>query len=165
VKLFGVTAQLNASEKDGGSGGSTNREQHRRIVREVDFDNGYMNCISKFTSEERSLSMRMPSVVFVSIMAVFGGMQLASCASQPGQRSTGQTVDDSVVTTKVKSAIAQDASVGTAMDVNVTTYRGVVQLSGFVDSQQAARRAEQIAQNVEGVRSVKNDLRVGSTRR
>jgi osmotically-inducible protein OsmY len=103
-------------------------------------------------------------MIFVSMVAAFGGMQLAGCASEPGQRATGQVFDDSVITGKVKTALAQDASLGTAMNVNVSTYRGVVQLSGFVESQQVASRAAQIAQGVEGVQSVRNDLRVNPPR-
>ncbi len=108
--------------------------------------------------------MRISSIVFVSTLAVFGGAQLAGCASDQGQRATGQVLDDSVLTAKVKTAIAQDASLAAAKDVNVTTYRGVVQLSGFVETQDVARRAEAIAKEVEGVQSVKNDLRVNPSR-
>lgn len=104
--------------------------------------------------------MRLSSIAFVSLIAVFGGAQLAGCASSPGSRATGQVLDDGALTARVKTAIARDASLGTAKDVNVTTYRGVVQLSGFVESEDVARRAEEIAKGVEGVQSVKNDLRV-----
>lgn len=76
--------------------------------------------------------MRLSSIAFVSLIAVFGGAQLAGCASSPGSRATGQVLDDGALTARVKTAIARDASLGTAKDVNVTTYRGVVQLSGFV---------------------------------
>jgi osmotically-inducible protein OsmY len=104
--------------------------------------------------------MRISSIVFVSALAVFGGMQLAGCAADRGQRATGQVLDDSVVTAKVKAEIARDESLGAAKDINVTTYRGVVQLSGFVESDQISQRAEQIARGVEGVASVDNDLKV-----
>jgi osmotically-inducible protein OsmY len=108
--------------------------------------------------------MRLSSIAFVSVVAVFGGAQLAGCASESGQRATGQVLDDSVVTGKVKTAIARDASLGAAKDINVTTYRGTVQLSGFVESEQTSRRSEEIAKGVEGVRSVQNDLRVNPPR-
>ena len=108
--------------------------------------------------------MRVPSIVSVSLPAAFGSAQLGGCASNSGQRATGQVFDDSVVTTKVKTAIARDASLGAAKDINVTTYRGVVQLSGFVESDQVAQRAAQIAQTVEGVRSVDNALKVNPKR-
>ena len=104
--------------------------------------------------------MRISSIAFVSLIAVFGGTQLASCASDSGSRATGQVLDDGALTARVKTAIARDASLGAAKDVNVTTYRGVVQLSGFVESAEVSRRAEEIAKGVQGVQSVKNDLRV-----
>lgn len=81
------------------------------------------------------------------------------CASTPKQKSTGEYIDDSVITAKVKTAIAQDPSVS-AFQINVTTYKGVVQLSGFVDTAQAKSRAGEVAAGVEGVKSVKNDLAV-----
>ena len=108
--------------------------------------------------------MRVSSIVFVSAVSILGAAQLTGCAADRGQRATGQVFDDSVVTGKVKTAIARDASLGAAKDINVTTYRGVVQLSGFVESQDVARRAEDIAKGVEGVQSVKNDLRVNPPR-
>lgn len=91
-------------------------------------------------------------------------LQLAGCASSPDQRAAGQVVDDSALTARVKSALAVDAGVSTAANVNVTTYRGVVQLSGFVASQEAAQRAVAIAKSIDGVQSVKNDLRVNPPR-
>lgn len=108
--------------------------------------------------------MQVSSIVFVSVLSIFGAAQLAGCAADGGQRATGQVLDDGVVTGKVKTAIARDASLGAAKDINVTTYRGVVQLSGFVESQDVVRRAEDIAKGVEGVQSVKNDLRVNPPR-
>lgn len=108
--------------------------------------------------------MRLPGIALVSLAVLLGGAQLAGCASEPGQRATGQVLDDSVVTGKVKTAIARDASLSAAKDINVTTYRGVVQLSGFVESEQTSRRAEEIAKGVEGVRSVENALRVNPPR-
>ena len=109
--------------------------------------------------------MRASTLVFVSVITALGGLQLAGCASQPGQRTAGQVLDDSVITARVKTALAQDASLGTAMNVNVDTYRGVVQLAGFVESEQIAQRAEKITQSVPGVHSVQNDLRVNPPRR
>lgn len=104
--------------------------------------------------------MRIHTMVLVAALASMGAFQLGGCAATSSDRSTGQVVDDSSITARVKTAIARDASLGTATDVNVTTSRGVVQLSGFVPSEQVAQRAEKIAGSVEGVRSVKNDLRV-----
>jgi hyperosmotically inducible periplasmic protein len=84
---------------------------------------------------------------------------LAGCAATDSSRSAGETVDDSVLATRVKTALLQDEMVkGT--DVQVETYRGVVQLSGFVDNTEQASRAVELAQQVPGVASVKNDMRV-----
>ncbi|QWV91911.1 BON domain-containing protein [Geomonas oryzisoli] len=66
-------------------------------------------------------------------------------------------VDDAAVTTRVKAAIFDELALKT-FQINVTTYQGVVQLSGFVDSAENARRAGEIARGVKGVREVKNDL-------
>jgi hyperosmotically inducible periplasmic protein len=86
---------------------------------------------------------------------------LGACASDsPTQRSTGEFTDDAATTAKVKTAIATDAGAKTAAAVNVETYRGVVQLTGFVDTEEQSRRAVEAAKKVAGVRSVKNDLRV-----
>lgn len=109
--------------------------------------------------------MSLRKVVFVSLLATFGAMQLAGCASEPQSRSTGQVIDDSGITARVKTALARDAGITDAMNVNVNTYRGVVQLSGFVDSEQLVSRAGEIARKVEGVRSVQNDLRLSPQKR
>lgn len=88
---------------------------------------------------------------------------LGACASSQdtaNRRSTGEFTDDAAVTAKVKSAIATDAGARTAGAVNVETYRGVVQLTGFVDSEEQATRAVSAAKKVQGVRSVKNDIRI-----
>jgi len=88
---------------------------------------------------------------------------LGACASSEdaaNRRSTGELSDDAAVTAKVKSAIATDAGARTAAAVDVETYRGVVQLTGFVDSEDQATRAVSAAKKVQGVRSVKNDIRI-----
>ncbi|HEY1288302.1 MAG TPA: BON domain-containing protein [Burkholderiales bacterium] len=88
---------------------------------------------------------------------------LGACASSEDsatRRSTAEFTDDAAVTAKVKSAIATDAGARTAGAVNVETYRGVVQLTGFVDSEDQATRAVSAAKKVQGVRSVKNDIRI-----
>lgn len=73
------------------------------------------------------------------------------------QRTAGQTVDDSAINAKVKSQLLADPEVS-GLNVNVTTYRGQVQLSGYVANNEQRQRAEQIAKKVEGVKSVSNDL-------
>lgn len=104
--------------------------------------------------------MQILRAVLLSMLAAFGALAISGCASSEGSRATGEVLDDSSITARVKTAIAKDASIGTAMNVNVTTYRGVVQLAGFVDSEENKRRAAEIAQRVDGVRSVENDLQV-----
>ena len=82
-----------------------------------------------------------------------------ACASTSKQEGAGEYVDDSVITTKVKSQLAADDFLK-SFEISVETYKGTVQLSGFVDSQEAVDKAVQIARGVKGVTSVKNDLNV-----
>lgn len=79
------------------------------------------------------------------------------CASTNNQSSTGEYIDDSVITTKVKSAIFTEPELK-SMQISVETFKGAVQLSGFVDSAQNAKRAAEVARSVAGVISVENDL-------
>ncbi|WP_129126054.1 BON domain-containing protein [Geomonas oryzae] len=79
------------------------------------------------------------------------------CTATSRHESTGEYVDDSVITTRVKAALFDELALKT-FQINVTTYRGVVQLSGFVDSAENARKAGEIARRVKGVEEVKNDL-------
>jgi osmotically-inducible protein OsmY len=82
---------------------------------------------------------------------------LAACASTRTHESTGEYVDDSVITTKVKSLLAADDLLK-SFKISVETYKGVVQLSGFVNSQKAVDKASEITKTVKGVTSIKNDL-------
>jgi len=84
-------------------------------------------------------------------------VSFVACASTSKQESTGEYIDDSVITTKVKSLLAADDFLK-SFRISVETYKGAVQLSGFVNSQQAVDKAVQIARSVKGVKSVKNDL-------
>lgn len=93
----------------------------------------------------------------ITVLAAMCG--LAGCAGSATQESTGQFVDDSVLTTKVKTALIQDDQVN-AVDIQVKTFKGDVQLSGFADSAGEKVRAENDAQRVEGVKEVKNDIRI-----
>lgn len=81
------------------------------------------------------------------------------CAGSPTQESTGEYFSDSWITTKVKTALAAD-SIVKATEVNVETFKGDVQLSGFVSSNAAMDQAVLVARNVEGVTSVKNDMQI-----
>lgn len=89
--------------------------------------------------------------------AVILAATLGACASTRTQESAGEYVDNSAITTKVKSALLNDKHIK-SLPINVKTYKGVVQLSGFVDDRSQANRASAIARRVEGVRAVQNDL-------
>jgi osmotically-inducible protein OsmY len=82
---------------------------------------------------------------------------IAACASTRTHGSAGEYVDDSVITTKVKSLLAQDDFLK-SFQIGVETFKGTVQLSGFVNSQRAVDKAVDITRSVKGVKSVKNDL-------
>lgn len=92
------------------------------------------------------------------ILAAGLAAALTACSPSPTRQAAGEYIDDATITTRVKTALIQDSKVS-ATQVNVETYRGVVQLSGFVDSESNARRAVELARTVPGVRSVKNDIR------
>jgi len=81
------------------------------------------------------------------------------CASTPTKESTGEYVDDSTITTKVKAAIFNDPALK-VFQINVETFKGEVQLSGYVDSAQHVEKAGEVARKVGGVKSVKNNLNV-----
>ena len=80
-----------------------------------------------------------------------------ACASTPKHESTGEYVDDSVITTKVKSLLAEDDFLK-SFQISVESFKGTVQLSGFVNSQKAVDKAVEITRSVNGVKSIKNDL-------
>jgi osmotically-inducible protein OsmY len=82
---------------------------------------------------------------------------MTACASTPKHESTGEYVDDSVITTKVKSLLAADDFLK-SFQIGVESFKGVVQLSGFVNSQKAVDKAIEITRSVQGVKSIKNDL-------
>lgn len=89
----------------------------------------------------------------------FALLAVAGCESGPKKEGTGEYMDDSMITMKVKTAIFNDPMLKVA-EINVETFKGVVQLSGFVSSQAAANRAIDVARSVGGVTSVKNDMRI-----
>jgi hyperosmotically inducible protein len=106
-------------------------------------------------------------LLLATALALSAALGMAGCAGQRGesqtQRSAGEFTDDAAITAKVKSAIATDVGARTAAAVNVDTYRGTVQLTGFVDDKQTAERAEAAAKKVSGVRAVKNAIRLKSS--
>ncbi|MHB1293166.1 MAG: BON domain-containing protein [Sulfuricella sp.] len=95
------------------------------------------------------------SALFLAVTLV----SVVGCASTSKQEGTGEYIDDSVITTKVKAAIFNEPSLKSA-EINVETFKGVVQLSGFVSSRAAESKAVEVARSVKGVTSVKNDMRV-----
>jgi osmotically-inducible protein OsmY len=84
---------------------------------------------------------------------------LVGCASTSKQEGTGEYFDDTVITTKVKAAIFNEPDLKST-EINVETFKGVVQLGGFVSSQAGIDKAVQVARSVKGVASVKNDMRL-----
>lgn len=84
---------------------------------------------------------------------------LMGCASTRTQESTGQFFDDTAITTKVKAAIFEEPTLK-SLEINVETFKGRVQLSGFVTSEANIQKAVEVARRVEGVTTVKNDMRV-----
>lgn len=96
------------------------------------------------------------SAFFLAIALV----SVVGCASTSSKEGTGEYVDDSVITAKVKAAIFDEATLKSAAEINVETFKGVVQLSGFVSTRAAENKAVEIARSVKGVKSVKNDMRI-----
>ena len=82
---------------------------------------------------------------------------LVGCGSTPQKASTGQVIDDTVITTKVKAAIFDEPNLKT-LQISVETYKGIVQLSGFVNSSAVSLRAAEVARKVDGVQGVRNSL-------
>jgi hyperosmotically inducible periplasmic protein len=98
-------------------------------------------------------SLRSLVVLLLAVVATLA----AACAATPTQESTGGYFDDSTITAKVKTNLAQDNKVS-ATDIHVKTYKGVVDLSGFVNSQSQISEAGLVAGQVSGVKSVHNNL-------
>ena len=95
------------------------------------------------------------SAIFLAVTLV----ATVGCASTATTEGTGEYVDDTVLTTKVKTAVFNEPTLKSA-EINVETFKGVVQLSGFVNSQADVNKAVAVARGVPGVKSVKNDMRV-----
>jgi osmotically-inducible protein OsmY len=91
-------------------------------------------------------------LVLLMMITVFAGY-----ASIAKSESTGEFIDDSVITTKVKALLANDDFLK-SFQISVETHKGIVQLSGFVNSQQAVDKAYEIAGSVQGVKSIRNNL-------
>ena len=101
--------------------------------------------------------MKKSHIVIRFLVVLMMIAAFVACASTPQQSSTGEVVDDSVITTKIKSLLAADDFLK-SFQISVETRKGIVQLSGFVSSQAAVDKAGQVARSVKGVISVRNDL-------
>ncbi len=105
--------------------------------------------------------MNLVSKYFSAVFIAIALLSTAACAPTAKHEGTGEYVDDSVITGKVKAEIFKEDTLKSA-EINVETFKGVVQLSGFVNSQADINRAAELARSVPGVISVKNDMRVKS---
>ena len=103
-----------------------------------------------------SMKKMIKKLTLVSVLSL--GL-LTSCASTRTHEGAGEYVDDTVITTKVKAAILDDPKLHSA-EINVETYKGNVQLSGFVSSELIAHDAQKLAATIHGVKSVYNDMRI-----
>ena len=100
------------------------------------------------------------------LRSLFAGLLLAGavavtagCAGGPQKASTGEFIDDSVITTKVKAALVKDKETPGGA-IKVETFKGTVQLSGFVDNSVQKMRAGEVARGIEGVREVQNNIMI-----
>jgi osmotically-inducible protein OsmY len=101
----------------------------------------------------------MNSTTPALVLAALLGIAVGGCTSTPGEQPTGEVIDDGVVTAKVKAALVEDP-LTKAHQINVETFKGKVQLSGFVESDQARNRALQLTRDVAGVKNVKDAMEV-----
>jgi osmotically-inducible protein OsmY len=102
-----------------------------------------------------NMTKRIATAIFTASVA----FTVVGCASTGSHESTGEYVDDAAITAKVKASIFNEPTLKST-EINVETYKGDVQLSGFVAQPQDAQKAAEIARGVKGVSSVKNDIRV-----
>jgi len=103
------------------------------------------------------MTRTLPAFAIATAIALIG--VTSGCASTATHEGTGEYVDDSVITGKVKTAIFNEPTLKSA-EINVETFKGVVQLSGFVSSKAAENRAVEVTRSVAGVKSVKDDMRL-----
>lgn len=100
--------------------------------------------------------MKVNTLIGAALIAL-GALLAGGCASEGHDRSSGEVLDDSAITVKVKSALLRDKDLN-SFDIKVQTFNGVVQLSGFVDSRGQIDKATEVASAVNGVQKVQNDL-------
>ena len=101
--------------------------------------------------------MKKSHIVIRVLVVLIMIAAFVACASTPKQEGTGEYIDDSVITAKIKTQLATDDFLK-SFQISVESRKGIVQLSGFVNSQAAVDKAGQIARGVKGVVSVRNDL-------
>jgi osmotically-inducible protein OsmY len=106
----------------------------------------------------RSIAMKIAHKIATALFTV-SLLATAGCASTATHEGTGEYVDDSVITTKVKASIFNEPTLKST-EINVETYKGTVQLSGFVSQPEDIAKAAEVARGVKGVAAVKNDIRV-----
>jgi osmotically-inducible protein OsmY len=104
------------------------------------------------------MTMKKQSLIAAALSA-FLLVSVVGCASTSKQEGTGEYVDDAVITTKVKAAIFNEPTLKST-EINVETFKGAVQLSGFVSSQADVNKAVEITRSVKGVVSIKNNMHV-----
>lgn len=105
------------------------------------------------------IAQRFSSLLIAATLGLTASVGMVGCASTDKSAGTGEYIDDKIITAKVKAALIADPTVK-ASEINVETFKGDVQLSGFVAEPNDAQKAVQIARGVKGVTSVKNDVRV-----
>lgn len=103
--------------------------------------------------------MKQFSKIISELLLAVALVSVVGCASTSTKEGTGEYVDDSVITTKVKAAIFNEPSLK-SLEINVETFKGIVQLSGFVSSHAAENKAVEITRSIKGVTSVKDDMRI-----
>lgn len=103
--------------------------------------------------------MKLFKVLAGALVAVVVALTLSACAPTAKQEGTGGYIDDTVITTKVKAQLLNDDELK-AREINVETFKGRVQLSGFVSSPQMASRAVEVTRTVKGVKSVVNNMQI-----
>lgn len=99
------------------------------------------------------------TIAFTSLMPLSVGLMSTGCAGDRYHESTGESIDDTSTTARVKKTLHEDPQYKFA-DVKVTTFKGTVQLSGFADSRDAKSRAAELTRNVEGVKDLQNNITV-----
>lgn len=106
----------------------------------------------------KQFNKHLSGVFLAAFLAVSLGT-VVGCASTSKQQGTGEFVDDAVITTKVKALLIEDP-LTKALEIKVKTFKGEVQLSGFVSSRESANRAIELARSVKGVTAVKDDMQI-----